>query len=92
MIQNIGLMYTLILEPQADVEIPFQAKYNMQFTSMILTLNVSNVTIYVNDVLVFSGIAIPKPISIQANDNIRLVTVRDSNLLSKFELIGNNLN
>lgn len=91
-IKNIGLVYTLILEPNSDLEIDFQAKYDLMFTKIIIVLNVTTLLIYVNDILISNALTLARPIIVNANDNIRLVLTRDYTKLSKFELIGNTLN
>jgi hypothetical protein len=88
---NYFLLYTILLNPLADTEIDFKAKYSLKFTGIINSSNVSDLAIYINNSLVSSGLTIENPIFVNANDNIKLEVSRDYTQLSRLELIGNSI-
>jgi len=89
---ELGLLYTILLTPLAGTEVEFTAKYNLTFTSIIILVNINQLSIYINNSLVSTTLSLTSPIIVNANDDIKFVVSRDYTKLSKIELVGNTLN
>ena len=90
-IKNLGVVFTLVFNPDADVVMNFPAKYDLTFNQVLIVNNITELSIYVNNNLVSSALTLSQPIIVKANDDISVVVSRDSTQISRLELLGNTI-
>ena len=82
------LVYTFVWKPKSDTYFTFTALYDVQFTSLINIENLSRITIWVNNTSVFDGTQLTSPLSLNANDVVKVRVYKTYLTLGKFQLIG----
>jgi len=82
------LVYTFVWKPKSDTYFTFTALYNAQFTLLTNIENISRITIWVNNSIVFDGTELNTSLDIYANDVIKIRVYKTYLTLGKFQLIG----
>jgi hypothetical protein len=84
------ITYDVIYKPRTDKDFDFVAEYDVKLTTLINVENITNIMIYVDSVLKFSGLTItgPEQFVINAGQTVFISVTKDFNKTCKFQLSG----
>jgi hypothetical protein len=85
------LTWTFVFEIGPNYEFSFVSQYDAKLTKMVNITNIGNITIKVNNVIVFDGIDGSSwvPRMIHANDVVDIKIYKSNGSVGKFQLLGN---
>lgn len=83
--------YSFIFKPNSQKNFSFVAKYDTTFNSLENIEQITNITISVNNVVVFNGLVLNGPLIIKTNDLVKIEVTKSNLTTGKFQLIGNTI-
>ena len=83
--------YNFVFKPKTQTQFSFTAQYGLLFTQLTDIVDVSRITISVNNVIIFDGTMLVTPIAINANDIVTIKINKTYLATGMFKLIGNTI-
>lgn len=84
-----SVTYNFIFKEKVSTEFYFINQYDSIFTQLLNIVNISRITIWCNNLIVFDGITMVDKLTFSTNDNIRIkIYKNDNNVSGTFHLVG----
>jgi len=83
--------YSFVFKPKTQPQFSFTAQYGVIFTQLIEIVDISRITISVNNIIVFDGTILSSPITINPNDIVSIKINKTYLATGMFKLIGNTI-
>ncbi len=80
--------YNFDFKINSNNHVEFVSNYNISFNNLEKSNSITNVTIYVNNIIVFTGLVLTTPINFNQGDNIKITINRQTNTEGVIKLTG----
>jgi hypothetical protein len=83
--------YSFVFKPKTQPQFSFTAQYGLSFTQLVDVVDISRITISVNNLIVFDGTILATPIIINSGDIVSIRINKSYLATGMFKLIGNTI-
>lgn len=83
--------YSFVFKPKTQPQFSFTAQYDVSFTQLIEVVDITRITISVNNSIVFDGTILATPIIINSGDIVSIKINKSYLATGMFKLIGNTI-